>query len=85
MTRGQWIAVVLLILLVLIAVAIGVILWMRKRAVVVVEPSPVVNAPIVNGVPTVITGAVRKVNNMKQVKKPASTGATYREILGKRA
>jgi len=85
MTRGQWIAVVLLVLLVFIAVAIGVMLWMRQKSVVVVDANRQPNGSINIATTPIVTGATKKVNNISQVKRPASTGATYREILGKRS
>lgn len=85
MTRGQWIAVILLAFLVFVAVAIGVILWMRRRSVLVVDAVPNANGGVNAVITPVVTGGPKKVNNVKQVKRPASTGATYREILGKRA
>ena len=85
MTRGQWIAIILLALLVFVAVAIGIVLWMRRKNVIVVDTVREPNGNINAIVTPVITGGAKRVNNVKQVKRPASTGATYREILGKRA
>lgn len=85
MTRGQWIAVILLVLLVFIAVAIGIMLWMRQKSVVVVDAVREPNGSINVVTTPVVTGGAKRVNNINQVKRPASTGATYREILGKRA
>lgn len=84
MTRGQWIAVILLVFLVIIAIVIGIILWMRRRTAVVIETVPN-NAGGVNAVVApIVTGAANKVNNVRKVKQPTSTGATYREILGRK-
>lgn len=85
MNRGHWIAVILLAFLVFLAVAIGIILWMRRRSVLVVETGPNANGNNNAVVAPIVTGSTKRVNNVKQVKRPASTGATYREILGKRS
>lgn len=81
MTRGQWIALIILVFLVLIAIVIGIILWMRNRNVVVVEAVP--NNSLVAPVTPVV--GTQKTHNLRPVKKPTNSGATYREILGKRS
>ena len=85
MTRGQWLAVIILVILVFLAVAIGVIVWMRRRTAFVVETVPNNTGGVNAIVAPVVTGGQQKVNNVRKVNKPASSGATYREILGKRA
>lgn len=84
MTRGQWLAVILVVFLVFVAVAIGVIVWMRRRTALVVETTPNPAGGVNAVVAPVVTGGQPKVNNVRKFNKPASSGATYREILGKR-
>ena len=84
MTRGQWIALLALGLLVFIAIGVGVIIWMRKKPTYVIEATPNTSGGTTAVAVPIVTGK-SKVNNVTQAKRPASTGATYREIIGKRS
>lgn len=86
MMNGQWVAVIILVFLVFIAIAIGIILWTQRKTVLAVETIPN-NAGGVNAiVAPVVTGAASRVAASRKPKQQAAgAGATYREVLGKRA
>lgn len=80
MTRNQWIVFAIIVLLIIIAIGIGVVLWMQRRNVVVVDT---VAIPTNGRAAQVLTGVANKpVVNMKRVDRPPQVGATYRELIG---
>lgn len=83
MNRQQWVVVALVIFLVVVALIIGLIIWSRQRNVVIVEPQPTIIDPV--PVP-IVAGKAQPVTHIKRVTKtPTSTGATYRQTVGKKA